>query len=212
MSENGSNARVLIVADDPLVRAGLARMLHEGGNWTEVSQVSAEEDLTEAIEIFAPDLLLWDLGWDPEENLARMLEIGELAPPMIVILADESYAREAWTAGARALFDRDINPTRLHAALLAVLEDLSVFDPRLLPKEWRLPYDDRTPPVEPLTERELDVLRLMAEGFTNRAIAVELEISEFTVKSHVNAILRKLGAQSRTDAAVRAARQGLIPL
>ena len=66
--------------------------------------------------------------------------------------------------------------------------------------------------IEPLTPREIEVLHLLAEGMTNRAIAQRLEISEHTVKFHVNAILGKLGAQSRTDAVVRATRLGVILL
>jgi DNA-binding NarL/FixJ family response regulator len=66
--------------------------------------------------------------------------------------------------------------------------------------------------LEELTPRELDVLSLLTEGLTNKAIAQRLGISEYTVKFHVNTIFRKLGAQSRTEAAVRAARLGLIPL
>ncbi|MGH2536960.1 MAG: response regulator transcription factor, partial [Candidatus Promineifilaceae bacterium] len=68
------------------------------------------------------------------------------------------------------------------------------------------------PPLEPLTPRELEVLGLLAEGLTNKAIALRLGISEHTVKFHLNAILSKLGAQSRTAAVVRATRLGLIPL
>jgi DNA-binding NarL/FixJ family response regulator len=110
------------------------------------------------------------------------------------------------------LLSRDITGEGLEAALVTVMEGLAAIDPAMTAPI--LPPGSIVSPnlAEPLTAREMDVLRLMADGLPNKAIAVKLEISEFTVKFHVNAILGKLGAQSRTEAAMTAARLGLIPL
>ena len=95
------------------------------------------------------------------------------------------------------------------AAAAAVLQNLLVFDEELATPAPAATFDLKSP-VEALSARELDVLRCMAEGLSNKQIARDLDISEHTVKFHVNAILGKLGAQSRTEAVVRATRAGLI--
>ena len=149
-----------------------------------------------------------------------MAEPGNSSLPIAALMPDSSYAPAAWEAGARALLLRDANGERLAAALLALAQDLAVIDPSVVPvtRYFTPPAGDRewesgTPPlVEALTAREREVLQLIAEGLPNKAIAASLNISEHTVKFHVNAILGKLGAQSRTEAVVRATRLGLILL
>jgi DNA-binding NarL/FixJ family response regulator len=128
--------------------------------------------------------------------------------------AAASATSQAWRAGARGLLDRDAAPPAIAAAArslalgLAVLE-LDLAAELLLPSG---PEPAAPALVEPLTAREDQVLQLLAEGLTNRAIAQRLGISEHTVKFHVNAILGKLAAQSRADAVMRATRLGLILL
>ena len=108
---------------------------------------------------------------------------------------------------------RELAPERIYAAALAVLEGLIVITPEIASKmlvtESAFAKEDD---YDSLTPRELEVLCHLAEGLTNKAIAQQLEISDHTVKFHVNAILNKLHAQSRTEAVVRATRQGLIAL
>jgi two-component system nitrate/nitrite response regulator NarL len=130
----------------------------------------------------------------------------------VTLLSEETYAVEAQIAGARGLLSRDISSERLMAALTAAAQGLMVLDlslvPNLLGTGERLP----SPLAEELTPREIEVLALLAEGLPNKTIAHRLNISEHTVKFHVNAIMGKLGAQSRTEAVVRATRLGLILL
>jgi DNA-binding NarL/FixJ family response regulator len=132
--------------------------------------------------------------------------------PVVALLADESLAAEAWLAGVRGLLTREADAEALVAALQAVVQGLAAIDPTLAAA--LLPTRERESEalVEPLTPREEEVLQLLADGLANRAIALQLGISEHTVKFHVNAILGKLGAQSRTEAVVRATRLGLIIL
>jgi two-component system, NarL family, nitrate/nitrite response regulator NarL len=134
------------------------------------------------------------------------------APPIVALLANASAAVAAWSAGAGGVALRDVEVEVLAAAVSAVAHGLAVFDPTvaaaLLPAA-SLP--EVAVDVE-LTRREREVLQLLAEGLPNKTIARRLEVSEHTVKFHVNAILGKLSAHSRTEAVVRAGRLGLILL
>lgn len=204
--------RVLIVADDPLARTGLATLLTNQPGCIVVGQRGEDADLLAELDVYRPDAVAWDLGWDPVLTLERLSDLKDASLPIVALLADETVAADAWTAGARGLVLRDTDPETLVAALKAVAQGLIALDPPLTAP--LLPSDDRTPVplVEELTPRELEVLQLLAEGLPNKAIAHQLDISEHTVKFHVNAILSKLGAQSRTEAVVRAGRLGLIIL
>jgi DNA-binding NarL/FixJ family response regulator len=214
-----SNIRVLVVTDDPLARAGLAALLADQPGCVVVGQVSEEADLPAALDVYRPDVVLWDLGWDPAADsaspttsLERLDEVGYDGTPVVALIPDETYAAEAQMAGARGLLLRDTSAERLVAALTAAARDLIVFDPPLAAPVLGAQDPSAPTPVEDLTPRELEVLGLLAEGLPNKAIARRLGISEHTVKFHVNAVLGKLGAQSRTEAVVRATRLGLILL
>lgn len=205
--------RILVVADDPLARAGLANLLSGLSGCDVVGQVGTLADELAGWETLDPDVALWDVGWDPSAGAQTPLPFdaqeGE-APPVVALLPDESRAAEAWSAGARGLLSREADPDTLLNALASVAQGLVVFDP-LVAGSLLPPANAIVPqPGETLTPREMDVLQLIAEGLPNKAIALELDISEHTVKFHVNAILGKLDAQSRTEAVVRATRLGLI--
>jgi two-component system, NarL family, nitrate/nitrite response regulator NarL len=202
--------RVLVIADDALVRAGLAAVLADQAGLDVCGRVAGLDDLLAAIELYRPDLLLWDAGWHAAASLARLADL-EARIPVAVLLPDQADARQAWTAGARGLLRRDAEPSRIAAALAAVFHGFAVIEPDFA-ETLRSGFTGRTALVEPLTPRELEVLRLMAEGLPNKTIAARLDISEHTVKFHVNTILGKLDAASRTEAVVRATRLGLILL
>jgi len=218
--------RILIVADDPLARAGLSMLLAEQDGPTVVGQVSAGGDLALESQIYAPEVVLWDLGWEPalarpeiptDDRPAKtvfehLADLREAEIPVVVLLPDETYGSEIWAAGARGLLPREAPVEAILAALQAAAQGLATFD--LAFSEVFRPARDFSPPglVEELTPRELEVLQLLAEGLPNKAIAQRLKISDHTVKFHVNAIMSKLAAQSRTEAVVRATRLGLILL
>jgi DNA-binding NarL/FixJ family response regulator len=205
--------RVLIIAGDPLARAGLATLLEEREELHVVGQMAAGDSLLSDLDAYRPDVILWDFGWDPE-HIPEALPDVEL-PVLALLPGDEvaeRLAAEAWQAGVSGLLLREGEPERLVTALLTLAQELMVLDPALAPAlRPGLPIPD-SDPVEPLTPREQEVLQLVAEGLSNRAIAHQLTISEHTVKFHVNAIMTKLDAQSRTEAVVRATRLGLILL
>jgi two-component system nitrate/nitrite response regulator NarL len=214
-----NDLRLLVVADDPLARAGLAALLADLSGSVVVGQVAEDDDLSSALDVYRPEVVVWDLGWDATSDssitvgsLERLAELGDTGPPIVALVIDEAQALEAQLAGARGLLPRDVSAERLAAAVVAAASGLMVLDPSLA----ALILGARDPSfpalVEDLTPRELEVLGLLAEGLPNKAIARRLGISEHTVKFHVNAVLGKLGARSRTEAVVRATRLGLILL
>ncbi len=193
--------RILIVADDPLARAGLAALLAGQDGCTVVGQVAGDDP---ALDVYRPDALIWDLGWDPDPAALPDLDGG---PPVVALLPDPTQAADAWSAGARGLLLRSAPAAHLITAVAAVCQGLAVLDPALA---GALPLDRPRPPAADLTPREIEVLGLLVQGLSNKAIARALSISEHTVKFHINAILGKLHAQSRTEAVVHAIRLGLV--
>ncbi len=207
--------RVLIVADDPLARAGLALLLAETPDCVVVGQVSGAASLDDDLALYEPDVIVWDTGWDPAREAAalRLPEAGEDTPPLVALVPDGAGVEALWAqSSAQAILLREASPEQIGAAIRAVVAGLVVLDAGLA--AGLAPGEPASPalPAEDLTPREMEVLRLLAEGLSNRAIAHRLDISEHTVKFHVNAIMTKLDAQSRTDAVVRATRLGLILL
>ena len=204
--------RVLIVADDPLARAGLAMLLSDQPDCEVVGQVAAESASKDIFDTFPADVALWDLGWNSAPALDRLSELPAESPPVVALLSDAVHAVEVWAAGARGILPRDISGNSLRSALMAAAQGLVVIDPQTAVSLLPSAEHSLAQPLGELTPREVEVLQLLSEGLPNKAIASQLGISEHTVKFHVNAIMGKLGAQSRTDAVIRATRSGLIIL
>ncbi len=206
-----ADLRVLIVANDPLARAGLATMLANQPGCTVVGQIAAESNLRQSLDVYQPEVILWDM-LSTRSTPERAVDFRELGHPVIALLPDESHAGDAWSAGARGMLLREASPESMVAALESAAAGLAVFDPSLVPPlgASRLQPGDRL--AEELTPREREVLQLIAQGQSNKEIARQLGISEHTVKFHVNSVLGKLNAQSRTEAVVRATRLGLVLL
>ncbi|MFN3333050.1 MAG: response regulator transcription factor [Caldilinea sp.] len=203
--------RVLIMADDPLARAGLDALLTGALRITVAAQSSSDVDTAALIDAFQPDAVLWDLGWTPDSQIAILNQfVEDYSVPVVALLAVESLAGMTRAAGARGLLLRTSNASQIAAALHAVVQGLLVFDATLLAAPSPAPTEPDL--IEPLSARELEVLRHLAEGLSNKEIARAIGVSEHTAKFHVNAILGKLGAQSRTEAVVKATRAGLILL
>jgi DNA-binding NarL/FixJ family response regulator len=212
MTLNDEGLRVLIVADDPLVRSALGRVVSEGTGNRVVGRIPGGVDLQEALERYRADLILWDLGWEPSLEIAPLPGAENASLPLLVLLPDDGYAADLWSIGARGLLPRDADAASIAAALHGVSQGLAVIHPSLAPAITAVRDASTLRLDEMLTPRELEVIGLLAEGLPNRTISQRLGISEHTVKFHVNAILGKLGAHSRTEAVTRAARSGLISL
>lgn len=197
---------LLVVADDPLSRAGLSALLAGRSDVAVAVEVRADEAVRAAAGLGA-GVAIWDLG--PAGAVPSAL--GSLPEtPVVAIAADDAQAADALRSGARAVLFRGAPAGALAAAALAAAHGLASLDAGLA-REWLRP-PDAAGPAEGLTAREREVLGLLAEGLGNRAIAARLGISEHTAKFHVNAILAKLGAESRSAAIVKAARMGLVAL
>ena len=203
--------RILVVANDSLARAGLATLLSSQPNCVVTGQIDSQADLAEAVQLYRPEAIVWDFGVDPA-RLVDHANFRDLDVPVIALLPDQANAPELWSAGARGLLLRDASASSIATAVATVTEKLIAVDPVFAAALFPTREPATVQPVEELTSRELQVLRLMAEGQSNKTIARELEISEHTVKFHVNAILGKLNVQSRTEAVVHATRLGLILL
>lgn len=213
-----NNLRVVVVASSPLARAGLAALLADQPGIEVVGQIAADAELPDALDVYHPDVLIWDMGWEPLQHIERLSELRGL--PVLALLADERAATDVIPpllgAGVRGLLLQDASIDMLTSALASLAQGLLVVHAGVaeaaLPRALNPVPADQTGIVESLTPREAEVLKLIAEGLPNKTIAAQLNISEHTVKFHVNAILTKLGAQSRTEAVVRATRLGLIAL
>lgn len=204
--------RIVVVADDPLLRASFRQMLERSIDLEVVGETSAESLAEEHSEY---EVILWDLGWGDEStqaSLERLLEASETGVPVVALVAQETTAVEARSAGAMGILEREVGEDLIMAALRSATAGLLTIDPNLVDDLLPSRVAVTSSEFEQLTPRELEVLQALANGLTNRAIAVELAVSEHTVKFHVNSILRKLGVQSRTEAVVHATRLGLILL
>lgn len=200
----GEALRVFVVADDPLVREALAASLAKE---TAVRVVERAEDAH--VALLDPGAAAPEGDRASRARLdAGLQPVVELDIPSVVLAEGEPQARAALARGARGAVMRRPDGPRLVAALAAVATGLTVLDFALGPPP---PTGEDGPPVQ-LTGREHEVLELLAAGFSNRRIARRLGISEHTAKFHVNGILVKLGAGTRTEAVVIAARRGLVML
>lgn len=202
---------LIICADDPLARAGLAAMLGSLDGVTVVAQESADllggDEAT--LETGAAEAIVWDVGWN---GVGESLDAAALGLPVVALVGDEDQATDVWRSGVVGLLWRSTPEEDILTAVMACIAGFMVIAPGLAALVGQPSLPTAEVPGEELTPRETEVLHLVARGLTNKAIGHQLSISEHTVKFHLNSILSKLGAQSRTDAVVRATRLGLISL
>jgi DNA-binding NarL/FixJ family response regulator len=214
--------RVLLVDDQGLFREALATLL---GVRAEVAVVGEAANGDEALRIAAelrPDVVLMDLRMPVLDGIAATRRMRVEQPDVRVIALttfdDEEEVFAALRAGAVGYLLKDVSSARLVEAILAAARNESVLEPsvaaKVVARFARLPADEPRPRpqplVVPLSDRELEVMRLLAEGRTNREIAAALYLAEGTVKNHVTNVLAKLGARDRTQAALRARALGLL--
>lgn len=200
--------KVALLTDDPLLRAGLSSLLGELGSINVVDPNAAE-------------VALWDAGVDASKTLARLAELRNLPMPAVAVVGEPAHVAPALAAGARGVVLRDQVGPGIHAALAAVRSGLTVMDTALAESlvpnapakpEERAEDRGKGKPRGELTERERQVVQLLTEGLSNKLIADRLGISDHTAKFHVNGVMMKLGASTRTEAVVEAMRRGLIRL
>lgn len=204
---------VFLVDDQTLVRKGVRSLL---SLLPEIEVVGEAVDGTEAIELIpaaAPDVVLLDIrmpGVDGLSVLRRLAAPGRTPHFILLTTFDDADALfEGCRAGARGFLLKDVSLEELAAGIRAVAEGRTILQPSITETllrnlQGRDPVRLGEPAGEPLSERERDVIRLMAGGFSNREIGEMLGLSEGTVKNHVSRLLLKLEARDRTSAVLKA--------
>jgi DNA-binding NarL/FixJ family response regulator len=211
--------RVVLVDDQTLVRRGIRSLLELAGDVTIVAEAGDGEEGLAAIRRERPDVVLLDVRMPKKGGLdvLRELQSGESPPPTILLTTfdDDEVLLEAVKAGARGYLLKDVSLEQLTEAIRTVAHGGTLIRPAITERvlrgleHVRRDFDALSPP-DPLTKREVEVLRLMAGGYSNREIAEALGAAEGTVKNHASSILSKLGVRDRTRAVLKALELGYI--
>ncbi|TCP57107.1 LuxR family two component transcriptional regulator [Tamaricihabitans halophyticus] len=212
--------KVCIVDDQTLVRQGIRSLLELS---TDVVVAAEAGDGDEALEIIAtdpPDVLLLDLQMPGRDGIATLEALRErqLELPTLVLTTfdDDELVLGAVRAGAHGYLLKDVTLDQLIGAIRTLAEGGTLVQPALTARLLRATRQLRPPntaeeqQAQPLTEREQEILRLLAGGYANREIADALHLAEGTVKNHVSSLLLKLGVRDRTRAVLRALHLGLL--
>jgi NarL family two-component system response regulator LiaR len=205
--------KILIVDDHSVVRQGLRMFLSLDPDLEVVGEASNGQEAIEKVEKLNPDVVLMDLlmpvmdGITATQTIRRDYSDSEVIA-LTSVLEDASVVN-AVRAGAIGYLLKDTQADELCRAIKAAADGQVQLSPRAAERLMREIRAPESP--EKLTERETDVLRLLASGMANKEIAAEMHISETTVKTHVSNIWMKLGVPSRTQAALYAVRIGLVP-
>jgi DNA-binding NarL/FixJ family response regulator len=214
--------RILLVDDQPLLRTGFRMILEAEHDFAVVGEAADGADAIEKVRALQPDVVLMDIRMprmDGVEATRRIVEdrSGDARVLVLTTFDLDEYVIEALRAGASGFLLKDVPADDLVAAIRVVAAGDAVVAPsvtrRLLDRfASRFPAADAPTPktLESLTERELEVLRLVARGRSNAEIAAELFVSETTVKTHVGHVLTKLDVRDRVQAAVFAYESGLV--
>ena len=212
--------RVMVIDDHTLFRSGLSELLERRGIEVCAALGDGEEGSRLAAEL-EPDVVLLDLRMPGFDGLSVLERLTALDPaPAVVMLTTSSDERDLVTslrAGARGYLLKDMEPERLVDSLAAVVDGETVIAPEMTSVLAKVVKGDGDTPgsgqrgrFSSLTPREFEILRHLAEGRSNKAIARELGITDGTVKLHVRSILRKLDVRSRVEAAVVAVEERLF--
>ena len=214
-----ANPRVLVVDDQTLVRQGIRSLLELAG----IDVVAEASDGAEAIKeclLNEPDVVLLDLRMPVHDGLWFLTQQRkmDLDIPALVLTTfdDDELVLDALRTGARGYLLKDVTVDQLSHAVRSLAAGGTLIGPSITDRLIRTirsgpsPRGASGPLTESLTDREIEVLRLIAEGYPNREIAKLLHLAEGTVKNHVSSVLMKLGARDRTNAVLRAIREGML--
>ncbi len=211
--------RVVLIDDQTLVRRGIRALLELAGDVTIVAEASDGEEGAAVIRRERPDVVLLDVRMPKASGLDLLHQLrdsGEL-PPTILLTTfdDDDVLLDGVKAGARGYLLKDVSLEQLTGAIRAVAAGETLIRPAVTERvlrgleHVRRDFDALDPP-DPLTKREVEILRLMAGGYSNREIAGALGTAEGTIKNHASSILSKLGVRDRTRAVLKALERGYI--
>jgi len=211
--------RVILADDQTLVRRGIRSLLELAGGISVVAEAADGDEAVAAIVRERPDVVLLDVRMPRKDGLQvlRELQGADALPPTILLTTfdDDEVLLDAVKAGARGYLLKDVSLEQLAEAIRNVAGGGTVIRPALTERvlrgleHVRRDFDALEPP-DPLTRREVEILRLMAGGYSNREIADALGTAEGTVKNHASSILSKLGVRDRTRAVLKALERGYI--
>jgi len=215
-SSGKSKIRILLADDHRIVRTGIRQLLQDEEDLQVVAEADDGEEAQALIEKLKPDVAVLDIQMPKASGIevtrwvrAHLPEVGVL---ILTAYNDDPYVMAVLQAGANGYVLKTAEAEELIQAVRDVNEGKSALDPsitqQLMSNLFKRP--DKTVMAEPLTDRELDVLRLAAKGFTNKAIGIQLGISDRTVQGHLAHVFAKLHAASRTEAVMRAVSLGWI--
>jgi two-component system, NarL family, response regulator YdfI len=212
----GGGVRVLVAAASAVRRSGLEAILREAQGLRLVGSITTLAALGRQFRELQPEVVVADLE---RVNVQFLNDARALPPAAVVVLLhepDAGWSARALRAGVRAILERDAAPEEIVAAIQAAHLGLVLLDPELsreFVERLRSEPGDLPAPVQgELTPREIEVLRLLAEGHGNKEIAGRLGVTDHTIKFHISSILGKLGAATRTEAVTVGVRMGLIVL
>ncbi|MGB3973385.1 MAG: response regulator transcription factor [Peptococcia bacterium] len=213
--------RIVIVDDHPLVREGLRKVLALDDELLVLDEAGDGQGAINVARSLKPDIILMDINM-PGTNGIEATKVIKREMPFVGIIAltiheEEEYIMELVKAGVSGYVLKDISPKRLIETIKTVAQGDSVIDPgitnKLLGEITRMGRRRRVKEEwENLTGREMDVLKLMAQGCSNKEIATNLDISEKTVKNHITNIFRKLQVEDRTQAVLFAIKHHLVEI
>lgn len=210
--------RILIVDDHPVVREGIGSMLKKEPDFKVVGEASNGLEAVEKASELSPDVVLMDLRMPEMDGVEAISRIKAEKPDVKFIIlttySDDEYIFKGIAAGARAYLLKDAPRDELFKAIRMVSRGESLIQPvvasRVLDKLAEL--SRKTPAADTLSDREIEVLRLMAGGESNKDIADHLSITQSTVKTHITSIFQKLNVTTRTEAVTNALKKGIIQL
>jgi NarL family two-component system response regulator LiaR len=210
--------RVLVVDDHAIVRKGICALLATEPTIEAVGEAANGQQAIEQAKLLQPDVILMDIVMPEMDGLEAIRRISEQMPEIRILVltsfASVDMVLPAIKAGALGYLLKDSGPHELVQAIMQVQDGNSSLHPAIARKlldEISQP-SAHGPEHDALTDREITVLKLVAQGYSNRDIANELTVSEATVRTHVSHILAKLELSSRTQAALYALRRGLVSL
>ena len=216
---NEQRIRIMVVDDHAIVRKGIVAMLETEPDMQVVGECSNGEEAIQKSMALRPDVILMDLVMPRVDGVEAIKAIKHQTPDVnILVLTSFGTADKVFpslNAGAIGYLLKDSDPNELVQAIHKVYQGEGWLHPaitRQVLTQITQPTIKTKAPEEDLTEREMEVLRFIARGFSNQEIAQKLVVSEATVHTHVSRILTKLNLNSRTQAALYALRKGLAPL
>jgi DNA-binding NarL/FixJ family response regulator len=209
--------RVLIVDDHTLFRDGLKALLLTAGEFELVAEASSGEEALAAVRTLEIDVVLLDIKMPGLNGIEATREMVRLKPKIhilvVTMLDDDASVLAVMQAGARGYVLKGVTHEELLRALRAVAGGEAIFSPAIAERMTKyfskLPPPYAPPPFPELTEREREVLRLLAQGASNQEIALRLELQSKTVRNHISNILAKLQVSDRKEAARKANERGL---